>query len=129
MIIDRIDHFVLTVHDIEETCSFYTCALGMTQEVFGEGRTALRFGHQKINLHLSGNELEPRAKNPIPGNADFCLITKTPIVKVIKHLQDTGVEIELMPSLRTGAIGPINSIYIRDPDQNLIEISVYEDIE
>jgi catechol 2,3-dioxygenase-like lactoylglutathione lyase family enzyme len=129
MIIDHIDHFVLTVRDVEKTCAFYTCALGMTQEVFGEGRTALKFGSQKINLHIVGKELEPKAKNPMPGNGDFCLITKTPMGEVVKHLQGAGVKIELMPSLRTGAMGPINSVYFRDPDQNLIEISVYEDIK
>ena len=127
MIIDRIDHFVLTVRDIEATCDFYKRALGMTPEVFGEGRTALKFGRQKINLHLSGHELEPKASNPTPGGGDFCLITKTPIEEVVDHLEAEGVNIELMPSPRTGATGPINSVYFRDPDQNLVEISVYED--
>ncbi len=129
MLIDRIDHFVLTVRDVDATCAFYARALGMTPEVFGEGRTALKFGRQKINLHVAGKELEPKARNPVPGGGDFCLITKTPMADVVKHLQAVGVEIELMPSPRTGAMGPINSVYFRDPDQNLVEVSVYEDTE
>jgi len=126
MQIQRIDHFVLTVRDIDATCSFYERALGMTRETFGEGRTALRFGNQKINLHLAGRELEPKAKTPTPGSGDFCVITETPIEDVVRHLQDAGVEIELMPSTRTGAVGPITSVYFRDPDMNLVEVSVYE---
>lgn len=127
MIIDRIDHFVLTVRDIEATCDFYKRALGMTPEVFGNGRTALKFGRQKINLHLLGHEPEPKASSPAPGGGDFCLITKTPMEGVLRHLEAAGVKIDLMPSPRTGAMGPINSVYFRDPDQNLIEVSVYED--
>lgn len=125
MQIDRIDHFVLTVKDVTATCDFYERALGMVREQFGEGRVALKFGTQKINLHEAGNELEPRALCPTPGGGDFCLITKTPIDDVVKHLQDLGVEIELMPSTRTGATGSITSIYFRDPDQNLVEVSNY----
>ncbi|MDB9703441.1 VOC family protein [Rhodospirillales bacterium] len=127
MIIDRIDHFVLTVRDVQTTCDFYQRALGMTPEVFGSGRTALKFGHQKINLHLFGHEPEPKASSPAPGGGDFCLITKTPMDDVVRHLEAAGVKIDLMPSPRTGAMGPINSVYFRDPDHNLIEISVYED--
>lgn len=125
MKIDRIDHFVLTVRDIGATCDFYERALGMTREVFGEGRTALKFGHQKINLHPAGREYEPKAAHPSAGGGDFCLITRTPIDDVVKHLNDANVEIELMPSQRTGATGPINSIYFRDPDGNLVEVSNY----
>jgi len=127
MKIDRIDHFVLTVRDVQVTCDFYARALGMTPEVFGEGRTALKFGQQKINLHLLGHELEPKALHPTSGGGDFCLITKTPMDEIVRHLEAEGIEIELMPSPRTGALGPINSVYFRDPDQNLIEVSVYED--
>ena len=126
MQIDRIDHFVLTVRDIQATCDFYERALGMEREVFGEGRVALTFGAQKINLHQAGKELEPRALNPTPGGGDFCLITITPIDDVVRHLQSAGVEIELMPSSRTGATGPITSVYFRDPDQNLVEVSTYD---
>lgn len=126
MQVQRIDHFVLTVRDIDATCGFYERALGMTRESFGEGRTALRFGDQKINLHPAGRELEPKAKTPTPGSGDFCVITETPIDDVVRHLEDAGVEIELMPSTRTGAVGPITSVYFRDPDMNLVEVSVYE---
>lgn len=126
MQIDRIDHFVLTVKDIAVTCDFYERALGMVREEFGEGRMALKFGGQKINLHAAGNELEPRALRPTPGGGDFCLITSTPINEVVCHLQNVGVEIELMPSSRTGATGPITSVYFRDPDQNLVEVSTYD---
>lgn len=126
MIIDRIDHFVLTVKDIEKTCDFYERALGMQREVFGAGRVALTFGRQKINLHEAGNELEPKALRPTPGGGDFCLITSIPIDQVVKHLTEAGVEIELMPSARTGAVGPITSVYFRDPDQNLVEVSTYD---
>jgi len=127
MEIDRIDHFVLTVRDIDATCAFYERALGMKRETFGEGRTALKFGRQKINLHASGWELQPNAHRPHPGSGDFCLITRTPMADVVAHLQAAGVEIELMPSQRTGATGPINSVYFRDPDENLVEISNYAD--
>lgn len=129
MLIDRIDHFVLTVRDVARTCDFYERALGMQREVFGEGRTALKFGTQKINLHLAGKELEPKAAHPTPGGGDFCLITMTPIEDVVRHLEAAGVEIELMPSPRTGATGPITSVYFRDPDANLVEVAVYAGAE
>lgn len=126
MDIDRIDHFVLTVRNIEAACDFYERALGMQREVFGEGRTALKFGRQKINLHPAGREYEPKAANPAAGGGDFCLITRTPLDEVVHHLQAAGVVIELMPSTRTGATGPIRSVYFRDPDGNLVEVSNYE---
>ena len=127
MKIDRIDHFVLTVRDIEATCAFYERALGMERMTFGEGRMALRFGAQKINLHEAGNEMDLRARHPTPGSGDFCLITTTPIADVVAHLENAGVEIEVMPSTRTGATGPITSVYFRDPDDNLVEVSVYDE--
>lgn len=127
MKIERIDHFVLTVRDIAATCDFYTRGLGMTVETFGAGRTALRFGGQKINLHEAGREFEPKAATPTPGGGDFCLITEIPIVDVIAHLEAEGFGIEEMPSTRTGATGPITSIYLRDPDRNLVEVSNYQD--
>lgn len=126
MQIDRIDHFVLTVRDIAATCDFYTRALGMTVETFGAGRTALRFGRQKINLHEAGREFEPKATHPTPGSGDFCVITTLPIEEVVAHLRAEGIEIEEMPSPRTGAVGPITSVYLRDPDGNLVEISTYD---
>ncbi len=129
VIIDHIDHFVLTVRDVAVTCEFYQRALGMRSEVFGDNRCALKFGRQKINLHVAGKELEPKATHPMPGGGDFCLITKTPIDAVVAHLESVGVSIELMPSLRTGAVGPITSVYFRDPDGNLVEVSTYNNIE
>lgn len=125
MIIERLDHFVLTVRDIEKTCDFYSRVLGMEVVTFGQGRKALRFGRQKINLHQFGREFEPKAAAPAPGSADFCLITEVPIPKVVEHLQACGVRIEEGPVQRTGAVGPILSVYVRDPDGNLVEISNY----
>lgn len=123
--IDRIDHIVFTVRDVAQTCAFYEQVLGMRVETFGEGRKALCFGGQKINLHQFGNEFEPKAKAPAPGCQDICLISNTPITEVVRHLASCGVAIEEGPIRRTGATGPINSIYFRDPDGNLIEISNY----
>jgi len=123
--IDRIDHVVLTVRDIEATCAFYRHVLGMTAETFGEGRVALRFGRQKFNLHQIGREFEPKAEKPTSGSGDLCLIAATPLDEVIRHLESSGVAIELGPVPRTGATGEIRSVYLRDPDRNLIEISNY----
>jgi len=123
--IKSIDHFVLTVASIERTCAFYQQALGMTVETFGEGRKALTFGVQKINLHEMGKEFLPRANKPTSGSGDFCMITDTPIEKFIAHLEACGVQIEEGPVPRTGACGPIISIYFRDPDMNLVEVSNY----
>lgn len=127
MQIDRLDHVVLTVKDIEVTCAFYSKVLGIKVVVFGDNRTALTFGKQKINLHQAGNEFEPKALRPMPGSADICLIADTPLADVIRHLQTCGVEIIEGPVTRTGAVGPIESVYIRDPDLNLIEIANYPD--
>lgn len=124
-LIDRIDHIVLTVADIETTVQFYEKVLGMKAETFGQGRRALSFGKSKFNLHQKDKEFEPKAQTPTPGSVDLCLITQTSIEKVISHLNTYGVKIEEGPVQRTGAVGPINSVYIRDPDNNLIEISNY----
>jgi len=123
MIIDRIDHLVLTARDLKLTVDFYVRALGMTVTRFGQGRWALRFGDQKINLHQAGREYEPKAAKPTPGAIDLCLITATPLDAVIAELTAKGVAIEAGPVPRTGAKGPITSVYIRDPDGNLIEIA------
>jgi catechol 2,3-dioxygenase-like lactoylglutathione lyase family enzyme len=123
-VIDHLDHLVLTVANIEATVAFYTSALGMELVMF-EGRKALRFGEQKINLHQTGKEFEPKAAHPTPGSGDLCFITETPIEDVIAHLSGTGTRIERGPVDRTGAIGSIRSVYLRDPDFNLIEISNY----
>jgi len=123
-VIDHLDHLVLTVADIEATVAFYTSALGMELVTFGS-RKALRFGEQKINLHQAGKEFEPKAVHPTPGSGDLCFITKTPLADVISHLEASNCAIELGPVNRTGAVGEMGSIYIRDPDFNLIEISNY----
>jgi catechol 2,3-dioxygenase-like lactoylglutathione lyase family enzyme len=126
MKISHIDHFVLTVQNIPKTCQFYQ-QLGMEIITFANNRKALKFGRQKINLHQINREFEPKAKYPTSGSADFCLITETPLKEVIQHCQKQQIIIELGIITRTGANGKINSIYIRDPDQNLIEIANYLD--
>ncbi len=123
--IDRLDHMVLTVADIEATCAFHGRVLGMEKVVFAGGRTALAFGRQKINLHPAGNEYVPHAAHPAPGSGDLCLITETPIAHVIAHLEACGVAVEEGPVPKTGATGPITSVYFRDPDGNLIEVANY----
>jgi catechol 2,3-dioxygenase-like lactoylglutathione lyase family enzyme len=125
MQIDRLDHLVLTVADIDRTVAFYTRVLGMREETFGAGRRALTFGRQKINLHEAGREFEPKAARPTPGSGDLCFITDSPLPDVQQHLAACEVPIEEGPVDRTGALGPIRSVYIRDPDANLIEISTY----
>jgi catechol 2,3-dioxygenase-like lactoylglutathione lyase family enzyme len=111
------------VADIEKTCEFYSRVFGMEVSTFGGGRKALHFGRQKINLHQHGKEFEPKAHLPAPGSADLCFITNVPIGKVLLHLGHCGVPVEEGPVIRTGAEGRIESVYIRDPDRNLIEIS------
>ena len=129
MNINRLDHLVLTVNNIEATCSFYKRVLGMEVVVFGGGRKALSFGAQKINLHQKGKEYEPKALNPTPGSSDLCFITSVPISEVIAHLNSCRIEIIEGPARRTGATGPTISVYFRDPDLNLIEVSNYEDAQ
>jgi len=123
--VDRLDHLVLTVASIDATVDFYTRVLGMEAVTFGTGRTALRFGTSKINLHEAGKEFEPKALRPTPGSADICLIVKDDLAKVIAELTNAGITIEEGPVDRTGATGPIVSCYLRDPDHNLIEVSNY----
>ena len=125
MQIDRIDHFVLTVASIDATCDFYARVLGMQVVTFGPGRKALAFGRQKFNLHEVGREFEPKAQVPTAGSADFCLITQTPLDEVVAHLAACGVPLLEGPVTRTGATGAIRSVYVRDPDRNLVEISNY----
>lgn len=124
--LNRIDHVVLTVASIEATVDFYTRVLGMTAETFGSGRTALRFGSSKFNLHEKGKEFEPKALLPTCGSVDICLIADTSISDVVSHFKRVGVPIAEGPVARTGATGPLESVYIRDPDQNLVEISNYK---
>lgn len=127
MHINRLDHLVLTVADIAATCDFYSRVLGMGVVTFGAGRTALTFGSQKINLHAKGKEIDPKAAYPTPGSGDLCFISTTPITEVVAHLRHCGVAILEGPVQRAGATGLILSVYIRDPDANLIEISNYVD--
>ncbi len=121
--IQSLDHLVLTVSDIDRTVAFYTRHLGMTEVRFGEGRRALAFGSQKINLHRAGREYEPHAKAPMPGSADLCFLTLEPVEDLARRLEAEWIEIEEGPVAKTGATGPLRSIYIRDPDGNLIELS------
>lgn len=125
MKIDRLDHLVLTVSNMRETCDFYQKVLGMRVIQFGQGRTALQFGMQKINLHEHGKEFDPKALRPTPGSADLCFVTSFPIADFIKHVAANGAEIIEGPVQRSGAQGAILSVYLRDPDENLIEISNY----
>lgn len=126
MKVDRIDHFVLTVRDIGATCDFYSRVLGMEVEEF-DGRRALKFGRYKINLHQAGNEFEPRADVPTPGSGDFCLVTDLPLEHVVEHLGACSIGLVEGPVSRTGAAGLMESIYFRDPDGNLVEVSNYRE--
>ena len=123
--IDRIDHIVLTCHDVERTVAFYQKVLGMEPVTFAGGRRGLAFGRQKFNLHQAGREFDPKALKPTPGAIDLCLITLTPLADVQAHLKASGVAIIEGPVQKTGATGPIESVYFRDPDGNLIEVSNY----
>ena len=126
MRISGIDHVVLTVRSIEASIDFYSGALGMEVVTFGQVRTALRLGDQKINLHAADDPIAPHAARPAPGSADLCLVVDGAIDEILAHLASEAVPVELGPVDRTGARGPIRSIYVRDPDQNLIELAVYE---
>jgi len=122
--IDRIDHIVLTVFDIDRTIDFYSRVLGMEPDTFGEGRRALRFGEQKLNLHRVGAEIEPHARRPTPGSADLCFVVDG-LDGVLDELRELGIPIEAGPVDRTGALGAIRSVYFRDPDANLVEVAEY----
>ena len=121
--IDHLDHLVLTTQDEDACIRFYVGVLGMQLETFGAGRKAFRFGNQKINLHIKGREFEPKAHMPMPGALDLCFIADRPLDEVIADLREKGIAIVEGPVRRTGATGPIRSVYLRDPDLNLIEIS------
>ena len=123
MRIEELDHLVLTVTDIDRTRAFYERVLGMETLVFGEGRRALTFDTQKLNLHEAGQEFEPKAAAPTPGSADLCFLTNSSMAEVVEHLEANSVEIIEGPVRRTGATGPIKSVYFRDPDGNLLEVS------
>jgi catechol 2,3-dioxygenase-like lactoylglutathione lyase family enzyme len=124
--VDRLDHLVLTCGDVDQTANWYQRVLGMEREEFGEERrTALKFGGQKLNLHQSGREFKPNATLAKPGTQDLCFITAVGPADVLRHLEQCGVAVELGPVDKTGSLGPIRSVYCRDPDGNLIEISSY----
>ena len=125
MDIYALDHLVLTVADIDKSIAFYTKVLGMKETTFGSGRKALVFGQQKINLHQAGSEVLPNAKNATCGSADLCLLTHTPLEQVLMELAEHHIEPISHIVTRTGAVGEIKSVYLRDPDGNLIEISTY----
>lgn len=126
--VTALDHLVLTVADISRTITFYETALGMAAQEFpvadGTSRRSLGFGTSKINLHQQGAEFEPKAAHPIAGSADLCFLTDIPLADWILHLNGLGIEVEQGPVPRTGAVSLLTSIYMRDPDQNLIEIAV-----
>ncbi|KAF7480024.1 glyoxalase domain-containing protein 5 [Marmota monax] len=124
-LIHRLDHIVMTVKSIKDTTMFYSKILGMEVITFKGDRKALCFGDQKFNLHEVGKEFEPKAAHPVPGSLDLCLITEVPLEEMIQHLKACDVPIEEGPVPRTGAKGPIMSVYFRDPDRNLIEVSNY----
>ena len=121
--IDHLDHLVLTTADEDACVRFYVGVMGMTLETFDEGRKAFRFGNQKINLHIKGREFEPKAHAPLPGALDLCFIASVPLDEVIARLSEKQVAIIEGPVLRTGATSRIRSVYMRDPDQNLVEVS------
>ncbi|XP_060105638.1 glyoxalase domain-containing protein 5 [Heteronotia binoei] len=123
-----LDHLVMTVENIEDTAAFYSQVLGMEVITFKGNRKALHFGNQKFNLHEAGKEFEPKAHHPVPGSLDICLITEIPLEQLMGHLKACGVKIEEGPVVRTGAVGPITSVYFRDPDRNLIEVSNYSNV-
>jgi catechol 2,3-dioxygenase-like lactoylglutathione lyase family enzyme len=123
MELDAIDHLVLTVRDIPTSIAFYARVFGMRETSFGDNRKALSFGRCKFNLHQAGNEFEPKAAQPNPGAIDVCLLTRTPMNTIILHLAAQHITVEAGPVQRTGAQGPILSVYVRDPDGNLIELS------
>ena len=125
LMIDRFDHIVLTVSNIEETCAFYCRVLGMQMVTFAGGRKGLAFGVNKINLHELGREFEPKAHRPAAGSADFCLIARVPLEQVIQRLQSCDVPLVEGPVAKMGALGPMLSVYFRDPDLNLVEVSTY----
>jgi catechol 2,3-dioxygenase-like lactoylglutathione lyase family enzyme len=126
--IDRLDHLVLTVRNVEATCAFSSRVLGMKPVTFGAGRRALSFGCQKINLHPADAPFAPHADHPLSGSADLCFIATNLLAHVIAHLQQEGVPIIEGPVSRAGALGAMMSVYIRDPDANLIEISEYDQL-
>lgn len=122
-ILAAIDHLVLTVSDLQKTLDFYCGILGCEEVSFGNNRKAILLGEQKINLHVAGKEIQPNARCAVPGSADLCFLSTVPVQALIRHLAAHGVPLEEGPVKRTGARWPLLSIYVRDPDGNLIEIA------
>lgn len=125
--IDRVDHLVLTVADVERAAEFYERILGMQALSFPDDRRALSFGEQSIKLHAASDLVEPTATHPVPGSANLCFVTENAVSEVQEHLRANDVRIEEGPVIRTGAVGPITSLYFRDPDGNLIEVAHYDE--
>lgn len=123
--VEDLDHLVLNVADIGTTCRFYRRVLGMTPFTFGNGRTALSFGNRKINLYETGQPYSPKPDKPLPGTAELCFLSRTPVVELLDHLKAEKVEVVEGPVRREGALGPITSVYFRDPDGNMIEVANY----
>jgi catechol 2,3-dioxygenase-like lactoylglutathione lyase family enzyme len=123
MKVDRLDHLVLTVKDLDATCRFYVTVLGMELVTFSDSRKALVCGSQRIHLHQTGQELEPKAYRPTPGSADLCFLVDASMGDVLAHVRRCGVKIILGPGRRTGAVGELESVYFRDPDLNLLEVA------
>lgn len=125
--VESLDHLVLTARDLETTCTWYERVLGMTRESFAAGRVALRYGRQKINVHPYPSPVWPLVADiAIPGSLDLCFLVEGPLEDVSAALAELRVPVELGPVARTGALGTLESLYVRDPDRNLIELSVYE---
>lgn len=123
VVVDSLDHLVLTVRDPEATCRFYETVLGMERKTFGDGRLALHFGVQKLNLHPADRVIDPNVRHATPGSADLCFLTATPMDDVVSHLERCGIAIVTGPGERTGATSRLMSVYVYDPDENLIEIA------
>ena len=121
--IKSLDHLVITASDLQATVRFYSKVLGMEHVEFGDGLHAMHFGNQKFNIHDATTDVRPKARTIVPGSEDFCLLTETPVSEVIRHLQHCGVVIEEGPVNRSGAAGTLESVYFRDPDGNLVEVS------
>lgn len=121
--IKSLDHLVITASNLQATIDFYTTVLGMEHVAFGNNLHAVHFGDQKFNIHSAATDVSPKAENIVPGSEDFCLICETPVSQVIQHLVDCGVAIEEGPVIRSGAAGKLESVYFRDPDGNLVEVS------
>ena len=121
--IKSLDHLVITASDLRATIEFYSTVLGMEHVEFGHGLHAMQFGDQKFNIHDTSTDVTPKARNIVPGSEDFCLICETPVPEVVRHLQACGVSVEEGPVTRLGAAGTLESVYFRDPDGNLVEVS------